>query len=592
MYNLFVRKKDMKFEKMNGKITVYLISVLAVTSFYHHVASGATDIKPLSPTASPTTSPSSLPTDGPSTSPSLSPTSSSLSSPTASLGYVPTKSITPYLSPTPRPTAKPAFYPSSEPISSPSSIPSDGPSLSSMDGPSKGPNSVSNPSPSTSPMFSPSSSTVLSLGSKPSTTEPSLIPSDGPSLSKKPTNTPTIVPSLPPSSISISSSLSTKPTKSHSESPSESLNAPKITFPSLAGQKPNENRSISPNISNLEDNDTPSDNPTDMPSLLELVSQPTISKEMDTEIHLPLIDILPTSIQQTMSSEPTATSRPIGYRIPFFQKFDRSNYGVPSYQPTRYKSLGSSVPTFLSIYSSRTTVSSLFLEQINIPMDSEATEIFSATVLEFLREKSAVNFVHVEVVWQASEIGDSIKNSTTHEPIDGMRIYFATIADIDDSIEVDIARLIGMVFKDNKEEFFKKLGRSTYSQPVAIESRSDQENLKVVENQVDTKPSTFLNTWVISSLGIVIFAVFVTSLLMTKMMKQARPRRIQQEKLYASKAGLHSLYTIEPSYSNHSTETIGIKNEKRETNYLAKTTDKYEAHSTSSQTVSTKKNMR
>jgi hypothetical protein len=264
------------------------------------------------------------------------------------------------------------------------------------------------------------------------------------------------------------------------------------------------------------------------------------------------------------------------------------------------------VPTSLSVVSSRKTINSLFLKQINSPMDSEATIYFSATVLEFLRERVAaftegVNFTKVEVVWQASETSNSTE---FHEPIDGMRIYFATIADIDDSIEVDPSWLIETTFRVDKEEFLTKLDGNAYFLPVGIEGRIiDQEKLIEVENQVETKPGTnsFLNTWVISCLGIVVFSVFVTTLLITKMMKQqAKPSRIQHLlaieegdnafEISPAKVNMHSLYTAGPSFSDHSTETVRTNNNNKSKisdTEIAELDDRYEVYSTDSQMVST-----
>ena len=592
-----------EFEKMNEKIIISLIFFLVhVTTFHHHAALGQTietktsDLLLISgePTDSPTESPA------PSPSPSETPTQSTHPSmtgiPTKTESSPPTVSNRPTDSPTesPAPSPSPSAVPTNFPSSTPSASPSEHPSITPTDGPSLHPSAA----PSSAPSDYPSLFPVASPSSKPSVA-PSFIPTDGPSVfpsespSSKPSSSPSSAPSGSPSKIP-----SGRPSFVPSDGPS--------IYPSVA-----------PSLS-------PSELPSDLPSLASITlsdlfpgiflnrPSPTAPKDMDIGLRSP-----PTGIPQTMSSESTTlSSQPIGHLIPLSGRIDLIKSSVPSSQPTNYDSamikpsytekLENDVPTSLSVVSSRKTVNSLFLEQINSPMDFEATINFSAIVLEFLRERVAnftegVNFTEVEVVWQASETSNSTE---FREPIDGMRIYFATIADIDDSIEVDPSWLIETTFKVDKVEFFTKLDENAYFLPVGIEGRIiDQEKFREVENQVETKPSTnsFLNTWVISCLGMVVFSVFVTTLLITKMTKnQAKPRRIQHLlaieegdnafEISPAKANMHSLYTAGPSFSDHSTETVGTSNNNKRKisdTEMAELDDTYEVYSTNSQMVST-----
>jgi hypothetical protein len=487
----------------------------------------------------------------------------------AALGHTTESPLTPVISsePTDSPTESPA------PSPSPSETPTQStrPSVTGVPTKTKSsPPTVSNrptDSPTESPAPSPSPSAVptdfpsSSPSSKP-TVAPSVTPTDGPSNlpSLKPSVAPSVTPTDGPS-VFPSKSPSSKPSSSPSLAPSFVPSDGPSIYPSVAPSL-----SAAKTLSNL------------IPGIFLNGASPTASKEKDIELRSS-----PTGIPQTMSSKSKAlSSQPIGHGIP----------------------ISGRVPTSLSAVSSQKTINSLFLKQINNPMDSEATIFFSATVLEFLRERVAdliegVNFTKVEVVWQASETSNSTE---FYESIDGMRIDFATIADIDDSIEVDLAWLIETAFKVNKEEFLTKLDENSYFLPVGIKGRIiDQEKVREVENQVETKPSTFLNTWVISCLGIVVFSVFVTTLLITKMMKQqAKPRRIQHLlateegdnafEISPRKADMHSWYTAGPSFSDYSTETVRTNNNNKSKSSdieSAELDDNFEVYSTGSQMVST-----
>ena len=203
-------------------------------------------------------------------------------------------------------------------------------------------------------------------------------------------------------------------------------------------------------------------------------------------------------------------------------------------------------------------------------MGPEVIEIFSLTALQFLRDYSSslvaargVDFIYVKVVGQGPELGNATEfHAHTMPPIDGMYIYFETIVDVEDDVEIDLPWLIETIFKTNKTDFFARLTESIeIFLPGGIEGRSTPGNLTGVESRVSST-SDFMNSWVITSLTMVVFSVFLATLLMTRMVQRTRPRRFQED---SSKPDIYPLYTEEQSFS-YSTETIKKGNKKRKTN--------------------------
>ena len=452
---------------------------------------------------------------------------------------------------------------------------------------SPAPSSQPTENPSESPSTSPSKfhSDVPSLfPSTVPTSGQSAVPSDGPSLlpSEVPSGIPSVAPSEKPTTIpSNLPSLSSAPTVEESNHPTSSV------FPS--GEPTG--------IPSSYPSDGISEIPSDGPSIIDIL---TSSRVDDTQLDKVSVStnesILSSSVSHSISSTKTPSISPtkkpsatLFNLLPGIFQSTPSNSiqrvipsGTPSSQPSYYESLPTN-PMDLDPTSTnedswwRTTVSSLFLKNLASPMDPEVTEIFSSTALQFLRDYSSsvavargVEFIYVKVVGQGPELGNSTE---FHAHIDGMHIYFETIADIEDNVEIDLPWLIENIFKINKNEFFARLAESSeFFLPVGIESRSTGGNLGGMESGV-ASTSDFMNSWVISSLAVVVFSVFLTTLLMTRMVKRIRPRRFQED---SAKRDFYPLNTLVESFSDHSTETINMGNKKGKSNTAI---DKYDMES-------------
>jgi len=200
-------------------------------------------------------------------------------------------------------------------------------------------------------------------------------------------------------------------------------------------------------------------------------------------------------------------------------------------------------------------------------MGPEVTQIFSATALQFLGDYSSligiagtVNFVDVEVLGQGPEFGNSTKFDTH---IDGMHVYFETIIAVEDNYDVDLPQLIEKIFKTNKNDFYFRLAESSkFFVPLDVENRISRGNVSKSESQI-VSTSEFMNSWVLASLAIVLCSVFITIILMTRMIQGNNRHRILHED--TSKSDRHLLYSLHQTSSEDSDEMRKRINNKRRT---------------------------
>jgi hypothetical protein len=211
-------------------------------------------------------------------------------------------------------------------------------------------------------------------------------------------------------------------------------------------------------------------------------------------------------------------------------------------------------PTMTNNDSWRTAISSLFLKNLNSAMDLEVAEVFSITALDFLRDYSkpltlseGIDFILVEVVGQGPELGNSTKFDAH---IDGMHIFFETVVNIKGDKQIDVPRLIEMIFKTNKNDLFFRLAESNeFFIPLGFESHRSQGEVK---SQI-TSASDFMSSWVVSSLAVVGCSVFLATILSARRVQRTRPRRYHQD---SSKQDTYPLYTLEQTCSSEdSTQT-------------------------------------
>jgi hypothetical protein len=201
----------------------------------------------------------------------------------------------------------------------------------------------------------------------------------------------------------------------------------------------------------------------------------------------------------------------------------------------------------------RTTISSIFLKNLTYAMDHEVAELFSITVLDFLRDYSTlgalserIDFILVDVVGQGPELGDSTEFEVQH--IDGMHVFFETVVNVKGDKQIDLPRLMEMIFKSNKNDFIVRLVESNdYFRPLSAESHIAEEK---VERQITA--TNFVSSWVVSSLAVVVCSVFFTTMLLTRMVRRTRPTRNTED---ASKPDIYPLETLEQTYSDDSSQT-------------------------------------
>jgi hypothetical protein len=85
---------------------------------------------------------------------------------------------------------------------------------------------------------------------------------------------------------------------------------------------------------------------------------------------------------------------------------------------------------------------------------------------------------------------------------------------------VDLQWLVDSLFQINVIEFFRQLDESGAFQPSAIEASGNQTS----NSNKKTLDTGFFDTWVVASLGAVVFSVFLTGLLMTRVVQRTRER--------------------------------------------------------------------
>ena len=220
----------------------------------------------------------------------------------------------------------------------------------------------------------------------------------------------------------------------------------------------------------------------------------------------------------------------------------------------------------LGMINNRTTISSLFLKNLTRSMNHEVTEDFSTIALEFLKEYSlglglagGVEFIEVKVVGQGPELGNSTEFGVH---IDGIHIFFETIAK--SYQETDIPRLIEIIFKRNRKHFFARLIESNeYFAPLGVDNVGGRES---VGNQIKSSRD-FLSGWVITCLSAVVGSVFITTVLIARMIGQNRSTGGRQD---VKKQDTHPLYSMEQISSYNSTETNKIVYSDSEDNTFTK----------------------
>mmetsp|Transcript_23391 Transcript_23391/g.64874 ORF Transcript_23391/g.64874 Transcript_23391/m.64874 type:complete len:785 (+) Transcript_23391:170-2524(+) len=417
--------------------------------------------------------------------------------------------------------------------------------------------------PTEAPSFSPSTKPSVSHSNAPSS-EPSLrpssLPSDGPSFlpssvpTAKPSDMPSDGPSLLPSFV---------PTFVTSEVPTDWPSIASSTMPTMhLSDVPTDWPSLLPSFGQ-------SDVPTDWPSLFstgvptgmltnDLIPNPT-DVSSDKPSTTSWSSDFSNEVQGDKDIRPGLSSR--------LDDTKSTSFPIRTNQPTVLKSLptvttgAEFIPAVTSSWS--TTVSSIFLKNIDTPMDLEITQKFSSIVLQFLIDHSSsiytegtINFSDVEVVGQGPEFGNSTEIDTH---IDGMHVYFQTITEIADNHDIDLPWVIEKIFKTNKNDFLFRLTESNeFFVPIDVGGRSSGESLPQDESRL-ASVSDFMNSWVIASLAVVLCSIFITTILMTRMVQgdHDRPRR------FCGKSSMHPLSSLEETSTNDSDQMVKPEDKKR-----------------------------
>jgi hypothetical protein len=511
----------------------------------------------------PTSSPSEFPSDFPSLLPSVDKprTEHQIAVPT----------IKPRTSPPSLPTDASSFISGKHPSSQPSQHPS-------IDQPTDSSHGTTMPSKNLT--SEPTSTVIFAIGISSPSMEPSnrkqgsqitdepfvdltTLPSSSPS--RFPSDYPSLGPSLVPTYVTAVPSVtdSSTPIDQTSDAPSKDV---------VGSGSPLSNTSTDPlwSVSPTPTDPTPStNNPTekfiDEPSLRRPTLNPTLKKYPDFDTLAPSFwvtdgrttlptdepSLIPSSALASLQKSPIEFSA-IFTALPTLDNATASGNSSTTDSPDRSSLVDTKNHTGAKVPKPNTTAtiimtasySTTLKDQLNT-LDSPKVAIFESVALSFLQDhysrivdESAIEFESVKIVSQTPQMRRKTKESDVAYAI-AEATSFPLPIDIDILFNVfgkilpgtgfgfmDFQRTVQTIFDVSRTDFDKRLENTEEFSPARIEKGTDAASKKTEEKS--TNEESF-STWMIASLGAVVFSVFLTAVLVTGAVRRARRPRHDQE---------------------------------------------------------------
>jgi hypothetical protein len=208
---------------------------------------------------------------------------------------------------------------------------------------------------------------------------------------------------------------------------------------------------------------------------------------------------------------------------------------LPSLSPTALPTI-SPVLSFTAVEQDTAKTSVTIKSQTTV-MDDTQIPIFESVALEFLKkhytrvlDSANVEFKYVQVTHQVPVPASGRRRMETGDPAEGkvllflfdLEVFFEVGAVLrpGNNLLVDLQWLVDSLFQINLDDFFRQLDKAGALQPSAIESFDND----LSASSTETVESGFFNTWVIASLGAVVFSVFLTGMLVTRVVRRTRDR--------------------------------------------------------------------